>query len=40
MGLSIPVYNKIPQCVLSLPLPQLKASVKKIVTSKAKANVY
>ena len=35
MGLSIRVYNKLPQCILSLPLPQFKVTLKKILTSKA-----
>ena len=35
MNLSIRVYNKITQCIQSLPLPQFKASVTKIRTSKA-----
>ena len=29
MGLSIRVYNKIPQCILDLPLPKFEISVKK-----------
>ena len=29
MGLSIRVYNKLPQCILSLPLPQFKVALKK-----------
>ena len=34
--MSIRVYNKLPQCILSLPLPQFKVAVKKkILTSKA-----
>ena len=34
MFLSLRVYNKLPQCILSLPLPQFKV-LKTIQTSKA-----
>ena len=29
MGLSIRVYNKLSQCILSLPLPKFKVALKK-----------